>query len=215
MSLSLWSTKGRIYELLAMRRELLSEEAFMEMQVACRLKSIEECDKAIRAYVVQEIKENPNSIHQWMLESKARQEDLKQEKKRLDGLLAQEEGEYDRAKTIVLETLQEIGETKLAVRGTLRRQPNGGVQPVEIGREDLVPAAFIKQTVTLTAEWWKAIGRELGRTNGGLQLWYVLSDAIERAKSEPDKEAIREALLRDEGVPGCRLAERGEHIRCA
>lgn len=213
--MSLWSTKGRIYELLEMRRELFSEEAFTEMQVTDRLKSIEECDKAIRAYVVQEIKENPNSIHQWMLESKARQEDLKQEKKRLDGLLAQEEGEYDRAKTIVLETLQEIGETKLAVRGTLRRQPNGGVQPVEVTQPELLPTHLQRVTVTMPLWSWKNAMEYVEETVGYSQTMQDMINADAKAKSEPDKEAIREALLRDEGVPGCRLAERGEHIRCA
>jgi hypothetical protein len=235
---SLWSTKNRLYELIQLRRELQTEEAFTDMQVADRLRSIEEADKAIRAYVCEEVSANPNNIHQFLLESKARQEALAAEKKRLDGLLATEESEYERAKQLIAEVMREIGEKKLPVRGTLRLQANGGMQPVEVSQPELVPPELMRVSVTMSLFWWNAIRDNYGNEDG----------ALKASRPEPDLTAIREVLLKREpctacrgnggvdltdhgggpyepcpvcngektvptGVPGCRLLDRGEHLR--
>jgi hypothetical protein len=242
---TLWALKGRIHELMQARRELVQEVACTPEQEATRQQSLALCDDAIRAYVKQEIAVNPNSVHQWMLESKARQEDLKAEKKRLDGLLAAEEGDYARAETLVMETLQEMGEKELSVRGTLRRQGNGGVRAVEIVQPELIPPALQRVIVTVN----RAVLITLLRGLSEEVLISLVPEVWKEGAPEPDKEAIREALLKREtcpncggsivgfdlreyggganepcpvcdgqktvpcGVPGARLAERGEHLR--
>lgn len=108
----------------------------------------------------------------------------------------------DRIKAMVLEVMQEFGEKKLPGRlFTITRQGNGGVQALNIAQPDLVPERYIGVNVTLRLDEWKILVEQCRPTVLGLPLL------------EPYPRMIREALERGEGVMGCKLEERGEHIR--
>jgi hypothetical protein len=215
MSTSLWGVKGRIYELLQLRRDTVEFLAFTPEQEEDKLASLAVIDNEIRAYVVEEIKTNPQTVHTYMLESKARQAALEMEGRRIDGLLASEQGEYARAEELVLETLNAIREKKLPVMGTLRRQNNGGVLAVEVVQENLVPEGLKRYTLTMRGDlyhWLWSVVTEWEKERPAHPLAHRVFD---EAKSEPDISAIRAELERGEGVPGCVLKERGEHLRCS
>lgn len=107
-----------------------------------------------------------------------------------------------RIKAMVLEVMQEFGEKKLPGRlFTITRQGNGGVQALTIAQPDLVPLQAKCITIELSAWVWEAFAEEFsGR-------YRVV------AESHPDARFIRETIDRGIGVPGCKLEERGEHIR--
>jgi len=211
---ALWSVKSRLWELVMFRREVVGGLTFLPEQEEERQQCLAQIDRDIRAFVCEEIKINPNSVHQWMLESKARQEDLAREGRRLDSLLAAEEGDYERAKTLVMEVMAEIGEKRLPVRGTLRVQGNGGQRAVEVRQLELVPEGLKRYTVKMRGDllFWLAnfLGdaREHHTPIHPLALM-VLNDA----KGEPDLTAIHDALEAGEAVAGCILKDRSESLR--
>lgn len=75
---------------------------------------------------------------------------------------------------------------------------NGGKLPVVVEDESKVPDKYQTVTVQMTAEQWA----KLAQTE---QLVYV--------GMAPDTDAIREALEAGDQVPGCKLGDRGTHLR--
>ncbi len=149
----------------------------------------------------------------------------------------------ERIKATVLQVLQEFGEKKLAGRlFTISRQGNGGVAPLVIAQPDLVPKELQRVTVTCSRPVWDLMRAYLNRFWGD-HANITADDLFStvRVESEPDPKGIREVLeaaqkqesalyLESAGkgwtdetlktvlskvqrVPGCRLEERGEHIR--
>jgi hypothetical protein len=107
-----------------------------------------------------------------------------------------------RIKAMVLEVMQEFGEKKLPGRlFTISRQGNGGQQALTIVQPDLVPLEFKRVTVELRAD----VCRQFAEQFAGQ---YRIVEIV-----HPDSKGIREALERGEHVMGCRLEDRGEHIR--
>jgi hypothetical protein len=199
---TLWSVKSRLWELVTLRREMIADVAFTPEQEAERQACIAETDSVIRAYIGKELKADPNTVHTWFMESKAEQADLKRERDRIDGLLARAEGDYERAKTLVMEVMGEIGEKRLPVRGTLRTQPNGGVRGVDVRQPEMVPAEYLRVSVKMSlAAWYVVRGR--------------VSLPMEAGTPEPNLTAIHDALERCEPVAGCILRDRGESLRIA
>ena len=214
---TLWSVKSRLWELVTLRREMLAEVAFTPEQQAERQAGIAETELAIKAYVCEEIKTNPNSVHQWLLESKARQEDLKAERNRLDGLLAAEEGDYERAKTLVMEVMAEIGEKRLPVRGTLRTQGNGGVRPVAVRQPEMVPDAYKRVSVTMRLDVWRRMEDMFCEPDFRKDEYLNEAEweSVKVGTPEPNLTDIRIALESGLGVAGCELLDRGESLRVA
>lgn len=112
----------------------------------------------------------------------------------------------------VLDSLVRRGEKVLG--GTngrkLRRQNNGGALVVDVVQPELVPDAMQRVTVSMPLDLW----RDVCHTTD-FETLISLGQVVKESKPEPDLTAIREALERGEGVPGCVLKERGEHLRCS
>jgi len=126
------------------------------------------------------------------------------ESDRLRKLAEREQETADRVREMVITVMQEFKEKKLVGRtATLRTQGNGGKQPVTITQPDLVPAGFKSILLRLPVQLWSVLTSE---QPGLVSMARVIDIA-------PDKEAIRRALENKEGVPGCRLEERGVHLR--
>lgn len=215
---TLWSVKSRLWDLVTLRREMLAEVAFTPEQEAERQACIAEMDLAIRAYIGAELRSDPNTVHSWFMESKAEQADLKRERDRLDGLLAAAEGDYERAKTLVMEVMGELGEKRLPVRGTLAVRGNGGVRPVAVRQPEMVPDEYKRITVTMRLDVWRRM-EEMFVFEPDFRKDEYLNEA-ERASvkvgtPEPNLTDIRIALELGRGVAGCELLERGEQLRVA
>lgn len=158
----------------------------------------------------------------------------KAERDRVDAILKQAQADVDRLKANALAVMQRFGvkELKATPGGGLRRQGNGGVEPLELegvlAPGAVIPTEYFKITVTMPYDlWWDQGGVSLPGTT---------------PKIEPDTERIREVLKQRvpciecgeygrntsgagpcpkcEGsgtipatVHGARLLERGEHVR--
>lgn len=120
----------------------------------------------------------------------------------------------ERIKGYVLGVMQAAGAQKLTgALHWIRRQANGGVRAVEVRQPELLSPEYLKISVTLSVEQWAQVGAWLGKYNGGLDMWHQIIPQLK--DPQPHSTAIRIALERGEGVPGCVLVERGEHVRCS
>lgn len=160
-------------------------------------------DGLIRDYLKREVKK-VDSIAFCVKEFEARAEARKAEAERMKASADRDAETAKRIKEMVLQVMQEFGEKKLPGRlFTITRQGNGGVQALTIAQPDLVPDAFKRVLVSMPLIFWA----ELTAQRPGL------TSAATINRLEPNTEAIRESLLNDQGVMGCKLEERGEHIR--
>jgi hypothetical protein len=79
---------------------------------------------------------------------------------------------------------------------------NGGVEPLEIADETMIPSDCKRATIQMPADEWEGMREhmlDIGMT--------LISEKV-----EIDNEAIREALAHGDGVPGARLLPRGQHV---
>ena len=175
---------------------------------------IKTCDALIRAYVSKEI-EKVDSCSHVLLELTARSAIHRQEADRLYMLAKSEESTRDRIKELILAVMEEFGEKRLRGRvHDLVSVGNGGVQPLVIAQPDLVPKALQRVTVKCSRPIWDLMRGYLDRFWGDHA--NITADdlmANVRVESEPDNASIRAALVKGEGVPGCRLDPRGKNLQ--
>ena len=95
---------------------------------------------------------------------------------------------------------------------TIRRAGNGGVRPLVVQDAANLPTAFQSVTVKMPVDLWE---RLLGcaRDAGDGTLGGIRAVGIKVGQAEPYTDRIRAALEVGGSVPGCELAERGEHLR--
>lgn len=161
--------------------------------------AVEQIDQQLQQYLKAELSTKVDSVRNYIREQEnaariygAEAEDLRYKAQRAIAAA-------DRVKAFVLGLMQAFEIQKY--RGELhwiRRQKNGGVVPVEIVQPDLVPEKYQRISVTVPLLWWRSVG---------------LPPRWSELVPEPDPAAIRAALEAGEGVPGCRLQTRGEHLR--
>ena len=155
----------------------------------------------IKEYVGREVRK-VDGIAYAVKEYEARAVAKYAESGRLHNAALKDDETAKRIKQMVLEVMQEFGEKKLLGRlFTITRQGNGGVQALTIAQPDLVPLDMQCVTIELAADELEDF---ISQFDGSYR---IVNGA------HPDTVAIREELVHGEGVPGCRLEERGEHIR--
>lgn len=155
----------------------------------------------IRDYLKREVRK-VDSIAFAVKEYEARAEARKAEAERMRASADRDAETANRIKAMVLEVMQEFGEKKLPGRlFIITRQGNGGVQALKIGDRALIPLELQRCTVELVA----SAAHDFAEKFAGR--YRILESA------HPDSKDIREALERGEGVMGCRLEPRGEHVR--
>lgn len=165
---------------------------------------VEKLDLKLMLYLKAELAHKVDSVRNFLREQEHAEEFYKAEAATL-ALKATRAGEtVERVKGYVLGIMQALGIPKYqGDTHYIRRQGNGGIRPLEIAQPELVPDKYKLITVKMSMQLW----RELGNARKGVPV----GDCV--GLPEPDNAAIREALERGEGVPGCRLLERGEHLR--
>jgi len=206
MSQSLFIIERALADLCETRQELEEQPAYTPEQIEEKHAAIDAVDAAIVEYITAEVRKVDN-VARFLTELKAREKALDYEIDRLTGIRDQAARTEERIKAVVLQVMRDCDVKKLEGKiGTLKRQGNGGVQAVDIAQPELVPPNMRWYTVRMGGI---AYGHICSLCAGAPQGEAVLGTA----KSEPDKEAIRKALEAGEGVPGCRLEPRGEHLR--
>ena len=175
----------------------LDTSLMMEIQM-----EIAVIDDMIRQYVRAEVKKVDGcaaAIKQYDTMAEVHLE----ESDRLRRLAEREQETADRIREMVITVMQEFGEKKLQGRiNTLAVLGNGGVQPLTIAQPDLVPLDLKRLDVEISAK-------------DEATVWNLLCEhhiPFLMGEANPHNALIRERLQRGEGVPGCRLEERGVHL---
>ena len=128
-----------------------------------------------------------------------------EEANRFTALAKRAREDADRLKACVLDAMRLLDTKKIeGSKGDvlLRRRGNGGVKPLVIAQLELVPEDMQIVQIKMSLEDWLKWREHLFDTEC----------ICEAGNSEPNRGAIRAALERGEGVSGCRLEERGEHL---
>jgi len=111
----------------------------------------------------------------------------------------------DKIKELAQIVMEAHGLTRLEGRtGRLLIKGNGGLQPLEITDATAVPDECCKYTGWVRADLWRAM----------LELYQGLADRSGHYSMERivDNELTRNAIDREGGMPGARLADRGRHL---
>lgn len=206
--LSLFQIEAELLQLIDARQDCM--ERCTAADAAEDTVTSEECDEElqtittlIRDYVSREI-QKVDGIAKAVKEYTARAKARKQAAEEMAASAARDSETVDRIKEMVLEVMQQFGEKKLPGRlFTITRQGNGGQQALTISQPDLVPDAFKRVLVSMPLMYWDALVEQRPGLTHSATVKAV----------EPNREAIRNQLEHGEGVMGCKLEDRGEHIR--
>ena len=168
---------------------------------------VERLDAELRRYLHETLPGKVDGIRGYVREQENAERVHAAEAELQTQLAKQARGNVARVKAMCLEVMQHFGQKvyKGALH-TIRRCGNGGLRPVEIRQPELLPAAF-----------------KIVRLEAPLNIWLQIKSEdwsrplplrqIRESEPEPNTALIRAALEAGEAVPGCVLAERGEHAR--
>lgn len=143
-----------------------------------------------------------DGIRGWLKHLAVQAAEWQEEADRFTALAKKAREDGDRLKTTVLYAMQLLEMKQVAgSRGDvlLHRRRNGGVKPLVIAQPELVPDELQYVVVSLPLHEW------------GKVLDQVVALRVDRPGPHPG--LIRAALERGEHVMGCRLDDRGEHLR--
>ena len=158
--------------------------------------AVKELDLELQAYLKEQLPAKVDGIRGYIRSQEVAANIHRIEAQHQLDLAKRAEGNVARIKEFCLQVMQHFDVQKYTGKlHWIRRQENGGVAPLEIAQPELVPEHLKIVTVKMSWPEWKSV---------------TFGEAI---AIEPDKIRIRAALERGEGVPGCRLLERGEHVR--
>jgi Siphovirus Gp157 len=137
---------------------------------------------------------------------------LREEAERLLGRAKAFEARAERIKRAWCEAMAAQGIKELkSPHATIRRQGNGGLRPLEI---EEAPQQYTDITVVFSYRQWCWVRELIGAFTGSSEgMVIACARSMEAGESEPQSARIRAALERGEEVPGCKLGERGEHLR--
>jgi hypothetical protein len=225
---SLFNLKSELVQLMQLREdpELLPEER-------------EAIEGQIKAYVGAELRKVDNVRSYWR-HCEVMAEAAREEGKRLLGLASNWEMRLDKLKGLCLELMQGFGEKKLEGRhGFIRRQANGGNVGLEIYNPSLIPENMCQYVGSITSPAWRrivtlceALGEDITEFEGVL-LERIPKEAMVRAamkgpcercgglgvvgSSETPTRQMECDIChgtKTRVIPGAKLGERGEHVRC-
>ena len=143
-----------------------------------------------------------DGIRGWLKHLAVQAVEWQEEAKRFTVLAKRAREDADRLKAYVLDAMHLLDTKKIeGSKGDvlLRRRGNGGVKPLVIAQPELVPDELQYVVVSLPLHEW------------GKVLDQVVALRVDRPGPHPG--LIRAALERGEHVMGCRLDDRGEHLR--
>lgn len=168
--------------------------------------ALEQIDRAIVEYITAEVKKVDN-IARFLRRCEEHAESSKREAERLRNAELAWLTRRERVRDIVLQVMRDTGQKKLeGATYTLKRQVNGGKRGVDVKQPEMVPDEMLRFTLVMTGKEWLALRAALDDT---------LLAIMDRADSGPNLVTIWQALEAGEGVAGCALKERGEHVRIA
>lgn len=162
--------------------------------------AVEVIDKQLLCYVQDHLAKKGDGIRGWLREQDLRATTFREEEARFKGLAMQAEANVERVKAYVLGVMQQFDLKR--IKGTsgdalIGRRGNGGVRPLTIAQELMVPDKYLQVVTPVPLSVWNEHG---------------MPDP-DPTHIRVDKQAVRHDLELGIGVPGCRLEEKGEHLR--
>jgi hypothetical protein len=149
-----------------------------------------------------------DGIRGYIHQLEAHLETWRSEQARFREMANRAHSDIERLKSYVLDAMRLLEAKKIeGSKGDvlLRRRGNGGVKPLVIAQPELVPQEMTIYSVRMSGQAYRYF----------LQLVADAPQAVavlDGATHEPNNQMIRAALERGEGVPGCFLDDRGEHL---
>ncbi len=205
---TLFVIESALSDLMETRQEINDEICLTPADLDARADALRAVDAAIVEYVTTEVRKADN-IARYVRSCEEHAEACKREAERLKHNEQVWTERKDRIKALVLQIMRDCDKKKIeGATYMLKRQANGGVQPVEVVQPELVPEEFSFVRWSIPARLARILVNNWSEKQF-LEDFNRLGDC----PFEPDRQKIRVALERGEGVPGCRLAERGEHVR--
>ena len=193
MGLTLYNIAAELLDLHTLREEVEAEGDAEAVKVI---------DGQLQEWIQGCLATKADGIRGWLKHLAVQAAEWQEEADRFTALAKKAREDGDRLKTTVLYAMQLLEMKQVAgSKGDilLRRRGNGGVKSLVIAQPELVPWSHKKVIVTMSADDWREICPED-------------TDGI-KVETMPDNAEIRHTLERGEGVPGCRLEDRGEHLR--
>lgn len=191
---SLYDIEGALVTLMDLRAEAESEGDAEQLAVL---------DKEIDAWMAQEIRK-VDHIAAYIKECERRATIELEEGERHFDRAHTWQARADRVRASALAAMQahdiKVVETPA---NTIRRQRNGGLDPIEVTDFEAIPQGLKRITVTLPLVLWKAIVKA-----GFSDEQIAITRRVEAAL-----DLIRAELREGRKVPGVEKRERGEHLR--
>lgn len=196
-SLSLFNIESEILNLMLAREALVENDD--DLSDAEQKEAITNLDIQIREKLSSDLRANKiDGVAFWFRECWARAEAAGEELTRIQDRKRLWEHRAERFEKYVRDVMLITGQTRLEGNAnTIKLAKNP--PSVEIAQIDLVPAEYVKNSKTLDCKTWAQIYEALPPD---LRIKFV---AGVLGKPEPIKTAIKEALKRGDGVPGCRM----------
>ncbi len=198
--ISLYRLESGLIQLLEYRQERLSstEDPASEEELVA-------LDGEIKAYVTEKLPVKIDSTAAVVLWKERRLASLREEKERIKRAINAESSDLERLKAYIADVLALLPEPKKGSRKlsgathTLSLRGNGGLAPMEISDETMVPNQYRDATVTMPYEDWSKIE---GFCPNAAKVTVSLNNA-----------RIRDDLESGEGVPGASLLPRGSSLK--
>jgi hypothetical protein len=167
-----------------------------ELELAEALEAFDRAELIVKEYLKAEVKKADRIIG--YIERTEALAKLKREKaNQLLEMARAGEAEAAYVKNLTLSVMREMDLKKCeGAAGFLRRQGNGGVQPVEVRQPELLPAKYQRFEVRMSGE---DLARILESQDEAV---HAIMDGARPA--DPDKDAIRRDLLKRETCPDCK-----------
>lgn len=193
--LSLFSIESAIHALMDAWQEAETPEALVAAEAA------------LVDYAAAEV-QKVDGIRDYMEFCKLQAENSKAQAKQYTERARLWSSRYERLADFVQTVMVTFGKPKLiGSHGQFVLRGNGGLQPLTIASEGMIPDDCCRWVGAIPAALWKSVVEQLDPDTRA-----VLSVTLRREVSES---AVRAALGTPEGCPGAHLEPRGQHLRIA
>jgi len=175
-------------------------------QEAASPEELEASDKALTAYLTREVIARADDFRDYMVGAEAMADACKAQANRLLNSAALWRTRYERMEQGILAIMAASDRKHIhGAHSTFNRRGNGGLAPLNIINESLIPIDCCKFSGSIPGKLWASVIEQLNPDTRA-----VLSASLKR---EVDNAAIRAALDTPQGCPGARLEPRGHQLR--
>lgn len=189
--------------LLGLESEL--HEVMEAWQTAETVEALEAAEQAVAVYVGKSV-QAVDSFRDYMVGCESLAEAMEaQAQKHTDNAIMWR-ARYDRLYQGILGVMNALGKKELVgTYGRFKRQGNGGLAPLLIQSEAMIPDECCRFVGAIDGPLWLSMLKQLDPATCAI--------LTAQMKREVSNTAVRKAVATPEGCPGARLDQRGEQLR--